>query len=180
MICDFDAMNTWEGWGGTVVNPSAHPVLPELTGNAFFAEGQNVVTNTYWVQDMAMPITSGPYPDYGTISSAENIFVKFELFAKGPWNSGEYDVRLVKRDGAGEWLDYYSYFLKPWLLEDGTIMDYEPDSWVTVVIPLTDFTLNSSGEYLTSFSDIIDCNSRHFRNNPRLLDYVVTLSLINR
>ena len=131
MICDFDALNTWENWGGTVVNTASHPVLPELTGNAFLAEGNSVVTGTWWVQEMAMPINSGLYPNYDTIASAENVLVKFELFAKGPWNSGEYDVRLVKRDGDGEWVDYYSYFLKPWLLEDGTIIDYESDTWTT-------------------------------------------------
>ncbi|MBA7518664.1 hypothetical protein ES705_10736 [subsurface metagenome] len=158
MICDFDALNTWEGWGGTVVNTASHPVLPELTGNAFLAEGNSVVTGTWWVQEMAMPINSGLYPNYDTIASAENVLVKFELFAKGSWNSGEYDVRLVKRDGDGEWVDYYSYFLKPWLLEDGTIIDYESDTWTTIIIQLSEFTLNSSGEYPKSFSDISGYN----------------------
>ncbi len=158
MICDFDGLNTWEGWGGTVVSTSGHAVLPELTGNAFFAEGTNILTGTYWVQEMAMPIVSGVYPNYDTIPSAENVFVKFELFARGPWNSGEYDVRLVERDEASEWVDYYSFYLKPWLLEDGSIVNYEPDTWITIVIPLSEFTLNSTGESLLSFNEIKDYN----------------------
>lgn len=158
MICDFDALNKWENWGGIVINTSTDDRLPELLGNAFLAEASNLPTGTWWVQEMAMPIASGLYPNYDTIASAGNVFVKFELYAEGPWNSGEYDVRLVERDNAGEWIDYYSYFLKPWLLDDGSIMDFETSNWLTVVIPLSEFTLNSTGDPLTSFSEITNFN----------------------
>lgn len=156
MICNFDDLNPWENWGGVVINTATDNRLPDFMSNAFLAETSNLPTGTWWVQEMAMPIASGLYPNYDTIASAENVFVKFELYAEGPWNSGEYDVRLVKRDNAGEWLDYYSYFLKPWLFNDGSIVDFETGGWLTIVIPLSEFTLNSTGESLTSFSEISD------------------------
>jgi hypothetical protein len=158
MICNFDDLNKWENWGGVVINTATDNRLPDFMGNAFLAEASNIPTGTWWVQEMAMPIASGLYPNYDTIASPDNVFVKFEMYVKGPWNSGEYDVRLVKRDAAGEWLDYYSYFLKPWLLDDGSVFDYETTDWVTVMIPLSEFTLNSTGEALNGFGEIKDFN----------------------
>jgi hypothetical protein len=155
MICDFDALNTWENWGGIVINTSTDDRLPDLTGNAFLAEASNLPTGTWWVQEMAMPIASGRYPNYDTIASADNIFIKFEMYVEGPWNSGEYRFSLVRRDDAGDWVEQYDYFIKPWLTEDGSIIDIEMEGWITAVIPLSEFA-NSSGENIVSFSEISD------------------------
>ena len=170
MICNFDNLNTWENWGGVLVNTATDGTFPELTGNAFLAEGSNIPTNTYWVQEMAMPIVSGPYPDYSYISTADYVFVKFEMFVIGPWNSGEYRFSLVRRDAEYNWVERYDYYIKPWLMEDGSIVDYETSSWVTMVIPLSMFTHDTGGDPIESFNDITDFDflGCYFQNSGQI------------
>jgi hypothetical protein len=152
MICDFDALNTWENWGGVVINTATDDRLPDFMGKAFLAEASNLPTGTWWVQEMAMPIVSGLYPNYDTIASADNVYIKFEMYVHGPWNSGEYKFALVQRDDAGTWIKEADYFIKPWLQEDGSIVDVETDGWITYVIPLSEFAVG--GVNITSFSEI--------------------------
>ncbi len=160
MICNFDDKNTFENWGGVVIDPSTDSRLPEFMGNAYLGTSTNLVPGTWWVQEMAMPIVSGKYPRFNSELSANNMAVKFEIYVNGPWNSGWYEFRLVKRDPDQDyaWVEYYLYPLQLWGDVDNR-NDFETDDWITISIPLNNFYLSTDQEnLLTSFSQIEDYN----------------------
>jgi hypothetical protein len=153
MICNYDDLNTSEGWGGYIYNSEYAVLVPELSGNVWVSEATNMSGPSWWNQTMVNAIVSGPYPQYTNVK-AENVFLKFEMYVKGPWNAGYFQATFVSRNDAGDWVETYRYNYQPWDVEDGPV-DIETDNWVTAQIPLNEFSLEGNGAvYLETFDPL--------------------------
>ena len=91
-----------------------------------------------------------------TSASISNYSLKFELYVKTSWSAGEIWISV------GDWYGWSSYTARyaPWSSAQGG--KYQPNGWITVTIPLSQFiqgnqfwqtSWNSSGSPASHFSD---------------------------
>ncbi len=149
-------------FGGTVVDPGL-ATLRVISGNYFRALIENAI-GTWWVDASAMPMNTGPLPDLDGSIRADEIFLKFEMNADGIWNAGRYAILFVEREvgdadndgNAEDWLNEIRYELEPWNLEDERIEYSTHGKWITVTIPLSEFT--DDGVNIQEYGDLENIN----------------------
>ncbi|MBN1951014.1 MAG: hypothetical protein JW801_07410 [Bacteroidales bacterium] len=161
VIANFDNINPFQNWGGTIETAASSPV-PVVAGNYFMATILNAV-GTYWVQESAMPMRL-TLPNITDAGKFEEISLKFEFYAEGTWDIGIYVIDFVElevddADGDGtaeEWLNEYRYEFTPWDTEDGAIVYSTHGRWITVEIPLSEFIHNNAN--LKDYSQLSSVN----------------------
>ncbi|KAA9035685.1 hypothetical protein FW778_20900 [Ginsengibacter hankyongi] len=148
------------GWtGGYADAPTTSANYPGGTG-----------ASAVLLQSIAMPANAGPTSQgnpgllqlnavpwvSNTGTSINSYSLKFELFVKTPWTSGELWIAV------GGWYGWSSYTARyaPW--ETAASGKFQPTGWVTVTIPLTKFikgnefwqtSWNPAGAAASKFSD---------------------------
>ena len=153
-LCTFDAQyssdNTgFVGWtGGYADEPTTTANYPGGTG------GSAIVLQASPMSANAGPTSQGnagllQLSDFpwvaNTGQSIKNYSLKFEIFVKTTWSTGEIWIAV------GDWYGWSSYTARyaPW--ETATGGKYQPTGWVTVTIPLSQF-ITGNQFYQTAWS----------------------------
>jgi hypothetical protein len=154
LICNFDDVDTWEGWGGTVTSNYSDPEMPPADQDFFECELSNIAPGSGEIESSILPYSIQSLPDYPGNLAPSYFAIQTEMYLKYPWKCGYYKILMGKRNNADE-LEYsYEYNYQPWAdtLNKGEFMT---DGWETVNIPLTDFQLSGSTSIkLQSFSQL--------------------------
>lgn len=148
------------GWtGGYADAPTSTTNYPGNTGaTAVLLQASPMSTNagpTSQGNGGLLQLNDVPWVS-NTSASISNYSLKFELYVKNSWSAGEIWISV------GDWYGWSSYTARyaPWSSAQGG--KYQPNGWVTVTIPLSQFiqgnqfwqtSWNSSGSPASHFSD---------------------------
>jgi len=136
------ATNYPGGTGGSAILLQSSPMSANAGPTSQGNPGLLQLNDVPWVSDKSLSIS--------------NYSLKFELYVKTPWSAGSLWISV------GDWYGWSSFTARyaPWETAPGN--KYQPNGWVTVTIPLTQFisgnqfwqtSWNSSGNPASKFSD---------------------------
>ena len=154
LICNFDDVDTWDGWGGQVIYSLADEDIPESNGYFYAGSDNNIAPGTDSDDNLTLPISNFSMPDFNGYLSADYFSLKFEIFAKFPWQKGSYRIELGKINNQDEIEFLYQYDFQPW---NDTTYDgnFVIPQWETYQIPLSAFRLSTNSEItIQSYSQI--------------------------
>jgi hypothetical protein len=147
-LCNFDDINTFI-WGCQVI--SDNTTFNGARGSFAHLVSSDVGADNYtwWEDNRVCYLTE--MQQMVSVESMGNLFseyaLKFEIYVKEIWNTGQ--LTIVTQD---DW--NWRYIFAPWLI-GGVRTDFITDSWITVVIPLTEFRdSEGTGKNASSFTDI--------------------------
>lgn len=151
-LCNFDNINTFI-WGCLI--SSDNTTFNGARGNFAHLVTSDVGADNYtWWEDNRVCYLA----EMMQMVSTENMgdlftgyALKFEMYVKEIWNTGQ--IAIVTQD---DW--NWRYIYAPWLI-DGVRTDFVTNSWITVVIPLTEFRdSEGTGDNAIAFTDILTAN----------------------
>ena len=154
MLCNFDDQDYWAGWGGRIILSEEDPFIPPANGYYYAGEAQNISPGSDPSGSLILPIRSFIMPDYSGSLTPDYFSLKFELFAKYPWESGYYEIKLGNIDEHGDIEFTYIFNFQPWndTIHDGSFYNL---SWETMNISLSEFRLTTGNDLpIQSFSQI--------------------------
>lgn len=142
-LCTFENQNNGDntgfvGWtGGYADAPTTTANYPGGTGaSGILLQGAPMSANagpTSQGNPGLMQLNALPWVS-NTATSIAGYSMKFELFVVTPWSAGEIWIAV---GGWYGWTNYVARFA-PWTTAPGN--KYQPSGWVTVTIPLTQFS----------------------------------------
>jgi hypothetical protein len=158
ILCNFDDVDTWEGWGGSVINNDEDITIPEANGYFFVTELNNIAPGSSEIANTFLPIDVENVPAY-TGSLAPGYFaIQTEMYLKYPWKCGYYKILLGKLNEQDEMEYRYEYNYEPWS-DSLNYGELKTNGWETVTIPLTGFMYNGSSTVkLQSYSQLREIN----------------------
>jgi len=150
MICDFDEINTY-GWGATAVQDD-EVAYPGNQGKYVTMELANIGPwdNQWWNAGRQIFIKETRLiPEEELTNSINDYALKFEIYAKEPWN---YGTLMINPRSAWAFLAPY----RPWKVGASSSKPFSTSGWQTVTIPLNMFkTNNGSGSPAASLSALL-------------------------
>ena len=154
LLCNFDDLDFWAGWGGRIISSFADPQIPEANGYFYAGELNNITPGSDPSPSLILPLRRFTMPDYTGSLTPDYFSLKFELFSKYPWESGYYEIKLGNIDEHGYIEFTYEYNLQPWndTIYNGSFIN---PLWETIKIPLSEFILTNSNDLpIQSYSQI--------------------------
>ena len=162
LVCNFDDLNTWEGYGGSVIAGYDDPDIPSANGYFFLGEAAAVEPGTNEIESTILPFTVEQSFGYPGNLTPDYFALKMEVFTKHPWTAGAYRIEIGKRNASEEVEYAYEYNYEPWNQEDTTVTFTTP-RWETVTLPLSGFNLAGSETiYLQSYAQLRAINYMQF------------------
>ena len=158
LLCNFDDVDTWDGWGGRVISHNNDVSIPEANGR-FYAGKRNLIEpGSDSISYLTLPISGFTMPDFSGSLTPDYFSLKFEIYSLYPWESGYYKIELGSANDQGETEFAYEYDFQPWndTIYNGT---FTTPQWETYGIPLSEFRLKTNNEIpIQSYSQIRTCN----------------------
>lgn len=153
LICNFDDLNTWEGYGGQVILSGSDAGIPSANDYFFLAEAENIPPGTEDIESTILPLSIDSTFTYPGNLTPNYFAIKMELFVKHPWSAGSYKIEIGKRNSPSDIEYVYEYYYKPWVDESDLV--YSNPEWNTVSLPLSEFILKDSDDtYLQSYAQL--------------------------
>lgn len=158
LICNFDDLDTWLGYGGNVISANDDSSIPMANDDFFYGEANNIAPGTYNVETMKLPMEISNDFDFNGSLTPYYFAIKMEMFLMYPWKKGYYTIEIGEELDVNNIAYAYTYNYEPWndTSIDGT---YTTPRWETVTIPLNDFKLKENENIkLQSMSQIRTIN----------------------
>ncbi len=145
LLCNFDDVDTWEGWGGRVISNGTDEFIPDANGDFYAGEANNIAPGTDSIDQLILPVSLFEMPDFNGSLSPSYFNLKFETYTKYPWEHGYYRIELGKLNEEDEIEFAYTYDFQPWndTLYNGS---FSVEYWETYNIPLSEFRLITNNE----------------------------------
>lgn len=157
-----------------VTNETLNPPIPNCVGNYLNVLKFTITMGTYWIPETALETHIGgayqrlTYSDSIPITTpASQLVLRFEIYTKRPWYSGEYEMAFLPNDV--DWKDAYRFYWSPWEEEEDG--EYTSDGWKTISLPLSEFKVTeptnvAQDKPLGFYGDIMDhAFNINFKNN---------------
>lgn len=155
LLCNFDDLDTWDGWGGSVIQNAQDLSIPPANGYFFVTTLSNISPGSGEIESSALPITILDIPEYEGNLTPGYFALQAEFYLQYPWKCGYYKILLGAKNDADE-LEYsYEYNYQPWSDTINYGGEFRTNGWETFNVPLTRFMLSgSSSIYLQSYSQL--------------------------
>lgn len=154
LICNFDDVNNWDGFGGIVTSASDDHEIPQACGYFFLGEASAIAPGTEVIESTQLPLSFNLTLPYSGNLPPDYFAIKMEIFTKEPWEAGAYRIEIGKKDAGNDIEFAYQYDYEAWndTIYDGT---FSTPRWQTVKVPLDGFKMKGADNiYLQSYSQI--------------------------
>jgi len=151
LIGNFDDVDTWDGWGGQVIDNASG--IPPANGYYYAGEGADISAGPDSLPELILPISMFEMPVFSGHLTADYFGLEFEIYSKYPWQQGYYTIELGQKNG-NDLIFAYTCDYKPWndSIYNG---NFTTTNWETHSISLSEFRLKKNSSIpIQSYSQI--------------------------